>query len=143
MGKRNESEEEFSNFRQYRMPKRNRLTEFQLQEMEKELEKYRTEKETLFLNQKKIVLFDDGKWLKDKGGLSNDGSILIENFKPATYFPNGKLKENCDSKPVLWEQLQQDLEQFYSWKGRKEFREQKRIEGLETLANTLTIPNNW
>ncbi len=138
------NKDDFDNFRQYRLPVKNRLSEFQLQEMENEItEKYTSKTEIVFLGKETVKIFDSKKFFIAKGALTRDGAIIIKNLKLASYLPNGKLKENSDSEPILWEQLQEDLKQFWAWKGRKNFVEQKKIEGLESLASTLSLPENW
>jgi len=136
-------QDEFDNFRQYRIPKINRLTELQLLEMDKEIQGFMVQKEIGFISKMKVMIFDERAWLKDKNALNKDNSIIINDFKPATYFPNGKLKENCDSKPILWEQLQEDLKQYWKWKSSKNRFEQQKIKGLEKLASSLSIPESW
>lgn len=135
--------DELDNFRKFSKPVKNQLTEFQLQEMEKEIEKYMEEKHVTFPNPMKIKIFNEKKWLIDKGGLNKNGAIKIYNYKPGKYDARGNLIEPCDCEPILWEQLQEDLRQYWFWKGKKGFVEQKKFEGLQELANTMTLPKDW
>ena len=134
-----EEKADFDN-RKYVSPYQNRLNEYQLQDLEKELERFTSWKDVKKPKPERIRVFDERAWMKNRGALSHSGGVIVKNFKPAVYTPQGTCKEPADSEPILFEQLSEDLKQFAFWKGRKEFIERKKIEGLEELAQGMEMP---
>lgn len=131
---------EYDSFdRNYTTPRTFRLSEVELVAMNEELEKYRYEKEVELPEKMKISLIDEKRWLYDKGAITKDGSIILNNFKSAIYDSGGHLKNPADCEPILFEQLNTDLEQWKSWKSKKSFIESKKIEGLERLAKGMHV----
>lgn len=125
--------------KRYYPPKKNRLSEYQLQVLDEEIERYSFDKNVSIPKKETIRVFDEWKWLKSKGAVTANHDIIIKHFIPATYDSEGRLKTPCDCEPILYEQLQKDLEQWRMWKGRKEFIENKKIEGLEEIARGMRI----
>lgn len=124
--------------RNYQKPAKDRLSYSELVELDKEIEKYKVEKWVDFPVKMKIRHFDEWKWLEDKGAVKNK-AIVVKNFKSAIYNSNGTLKESCDCEPILYEQLMEDLKQHHEWKLKKDYGEQKRIEGLEEIAKSMNV----
>ena len=133
--------ESFVSGDRYKKPVQNRLSQQQLLELDKELDSFTNEKEVNFPHKMTVKVFDEVKWLKSKGALA-DERIVTTNFKSAVYGTDDRLKEPTDCDPILFEQLSMDLEQWRWWKGRKEFVENKRIEGLEELAEKMDYVYN-
>mgnify|MGYP001605063257 CR=1 FL=1 len=123
----------------YIKPSKNRLSEQQLIDLDKEIEGFSIEKEVNFPDKKIIKFFDEIAWLKNKGALTENGAVIVKNYRYSVYASNGHLIVPTDCDPILFEQLSEDLEQWRYWKGRKEFIENKKIEGLEELASKMNV----
>lgn len=130
------------NFGFYRQPVKNRLSEAELIELEKEIESFSTIKKVKSLKKDapddEIKWFDERSWLKSKGAMNENGGVIVKKFKSAIYDSQGHCKEKADCEPILFEQLMEDLNQYRFWKGRQEFIEKKKIEGLENLAKGIS-----
>ena len=110
------------NTRSYRPPEFARLSDFQLQELNEELKSY--------INEKGVL--DDTAWLKYKGALNKNGAVIIEGYVAPVYVGD-VMKSPCDCFPILYEQLKEDLAQWYFWKAGKEYGEKKRLEQLDEI----------
>ena len=115
--------------RKYHGPEKNRLTETQLTELEKELAGYRK-------GENKTI--DDRAWMQSRGAMK-EGRVVGRDFTGAEYFPGGACKKSSDCEPILFEQLSEDLEQYYKWKGRKEFGQKKRLEDYSKVAERMNV----
>lgn len=124
---RPDTEDSIDSFRRYKSPVPNRLSEIELQRLDKELSSF------------KVVTSsgsrtDDIAWMQSRGALSKNGSIKIRNLKPAMYSSSGKIVEPLDCDPILYEQLQKDFEQWKQWKHIKNIGETKRIEQWDAMS---------
>lgn len=69
------------------------------------------------------------EWLFKKGGTNKEGAVIITNYRRTKYSPDGtRVIEPADCDPIVYEQLQEDLEQYRTWKARKEFAQKKQAE---------------
>ncbi len=87
---------------------------YQLQEMDREMQKYLVTKNIDFPSRRTVTFYNYEQWFKDNGGLSKDGAVVY--------------KEN---EPILYTELNNKLNQWQSWKGKKEFAIKKSAEELE------------
>lgn len=135
--RKNTEEETFE--KGYIPPKENRLSEVELQQLDNEMKNYLVTRKIRFPEEREVKYFDEVRWLKDRGAFSKKRAIKITGYKPATYFVNGQLKTPVDCDPILYEQLQADLQQHSYWKGKKEFVEDIKIKGLSEVYDKMDI----
>lgn len=121
----------------YKKPIPNRLTLQDLQKLDSELQKYFVIKHVTYPIPQDIKILDEHRWLVDRRAITESGSIIMQKFSSAKYDSSGKCLQYADCMPILWEQLQEDLEQWRKWKYRDETKELGIVSGLEELANTL------
>ena len=113
----------------YKKPIKYRMSEIELIEFEKEIQQFYEEKEVKIPELKTIRILNSEKWFKYKGA-KNEKGIIITNYISPEYDNQGKITTSKDCDPIIYEQCNEDLEQYYHWKGRKEFIDKKQIEGL-------------
>ncbi len=103
----------------YAKPIRNRLTLQQLRDLDKELSE-----------------MTPHEWFVKHKGLSQSGAVIVFNYKRAIYSGDGtRVLEPADCDPIVYEQLEEDLDQYRAWKAKAQYAEKKRLEGYaETVA---------
>ena len=87
---------------------KNRLSEQELEVMNKELQTFYNGKYT-----------DTQAWLISKGALSKCYAVVVTSFVPAKYDTRGQCTSPIDCDPILYEQLSADLEQWVDSLARK------------------------
>ena len=108
-------------------------------ELEKELEKYRI---TKTLSDGKVISYcDDQMYLMDQGALSRTGAVIVTGFE-TKFNSKGEPYSSCDY-PTKYALLQDKLEKFNYWKGKKEKVELANKKSLEQesagLANEMKV----
>jgi hypothetical protein len=123
----------------YRAPIVDRLSETELRELDTELRGFY--EEVLVQNPKpeKLNIFNEKKWLVSRGAMNKDGAVIIKNYKATVYNDQGHVVEPKDCEPIFYEQCMADLDQWKKWLGRKEFGERKKVEGLQKIAEKMTV----
>jgi hypothetical protein len=133
--------------KRYSKPIINGLTSQGLVELDKELEKYRYEKDIIMPDgtPHHLSLIDDRAWMINKGALNKSGAVMILDFEPAKYNASGHLIKGCDCEPILYEQLTENFEQWKRWKGRAEYAKGIDREAIDALAEDMKIeaPKDW
>jgi hypothetical protein len=108
-------------------------------ELEKELEKYRI---TKTLNNGEVISYcDDQMYLMDQGALSRTGAVVVTGFE--TKFNSKGEPYTFIDYPTKYAILQDKLEKFSYWKGRKEKTEKANKKSLDQqsagLANEMKV----
>lgn len=126
-------------YKRYSKPKENRLSEQQLNELEEELKNFYVEREVKIPEQKMVRILDKDAWFKSRGAMNAGGAIIVTNYSPSKYGSDGKLKTPKDCDPILFEQLEADLEQLNERTGRREYAEKKRLAELDGMVAEMDI----
>lgn len=82
-----------------------------LKQFEKEMEVYKITKN---IEGKDYTLYNEDKFYKDNGGLSQNGSIIIEDYNS----DKGKITYK---RPITYIVLREKLEQLYKLQGKREY----------------------
>lgn len=116
----------------YRKPTKNRLTQTQLYELDRELEKYRVavpaipERGLL-----ETTTIDQTAWMIAQCAKNEYGAVVITGYSPTEYDNQGRCTKQSDSDPILFQQLLCDWDQWLDWKGKQQYGEKKRIESYK------------
>lgn len=132
---RPQTETSQSGFRNYRKPIKDRLNEKQLQDLDKELERFRVTR--AHDNGKTISLIDIDAWLKKNGALSARGGVIVSDYTAARYGSNGSVLSPSDCMPIVYQQCEADIEQWARWKGRKEYGARERAKDIAKISEQL------
>ena len=110
------------------------LTETELQQLDLVLS--RVEKDITFPKPSKIRFIDWEKWIIANGGKNEKGEIILDLHEYTN--KHGETHKHYEY-PCVYETLINKQEQYLKWKGNKEFVERKKIEGLEEIAEKMSI----
>lgn len=125
--------------RQFHRDSKRIYSESELTAFDRELDKYRTTVKISFPEEREVVRVDWMAFYKSVGVMSADGAVILKGIVEET-------PHKDDGRPVIAKahigflEIENKIEQFLIWKGRKEFGEKKRLEGLDKLANSYAVP---
>lgn len=110
--------------------KPNRIYEdWELKEFDGEIEKFRITRNTDEWGT--VSFFDKKSWFISQGAMTKDGAIIIKNIEKK-FPPRAKKDEyyfDCD--PISFEYLDNKLDQYLEWKGKKEYAQKMKLKQLE------------
>jgi hypothetical protein len=115
----------------YQPPVKNRLTLQEVHALDGELKKYFYKKEVYVPKKEEVELLNKEQWFKDKGAKNKYGAVMVQNYKSPLYAQNGRCIRPVDCEPILYEQLQEDLDQWGKWCSKVAYAKGKELEELK------------
>lgn len=116
--------------RNYKKPLRNRLTPEQIGVLELEMKPFYTEKIVTWPKNTpptKSLVFDERAFFESKGATKN-GSVVLVGYVPPKFGNVGQVVEPRDCRPILYEQLSEDLDQLRRSRGKRQYAVTKQSE---------------
>lgn len=117
------------------LPKFTTYTDYELQQFDNAMQYYLEEK--TLSNGDIVKIYNEDQFLKDNKALNQDGAVII-NVTESTQ--DDLIKSHA---MPAYEILMEKLRQWKMWKGRKEYGQMKRMEGLDNLAKTMTLDKDF
>jgi hypothetical protein len=120
-------------------PKPRIYTEVELKHFHELIQKYYEEYtlETGKDKGKKIRWLNYQKLSIAFGAVDKRGGVIVKNYSEESD-GRGGTKYSYDM-PTRQQQFENLMDQYYLWKGKKEWVEQKKLEGLQEVAETMSI----
>lgn len=116
-------------------------SETELEQFDQEIQPYWYEKEIKFPKPDKIRLVDWERFHCDNGSKTKDGAIILAGMKKNKN-RQGDWHWSYDY-PSRYAFLENKISQWREWRGKKEFIEQRKVEGLEELAEKVTMDTKF
>lgn len=130
-------QDSFSDTRYFK--KKVQMTNDDFIQLDKELEEHKVTKYSNYWK-KDITYIDTSAWF-EKRGATKKNAVVISNYNPAVYDGKGGIITPTDCSPILYEELNSMLEQYYWWKGKKEYAKNSELKELDKVARTMTVEN--
>lgn len=105
---------------------------YELQKFDEEMKIYLEEK--TLTNGTIVHVYNTQKYLQDNKAINHEGAVIL---KVNEFNDDGTIKSYI--YPPAYQVLSEKLEQWNKWKARKEYAQNKQVEGLDDLADQMKI----
>ena len=120
-----------------------KLSSHELEQLHEELQQFVVKRHNVFFDVDTETV-DQGAWLQSRGALTKDTCVVMSGYEPAMRNNKGQVTNHTRYDPLIYDQCENEWEQWLEWRGRIEYAQRKETEAHDEIAKaTASVAQSY